>query len=108
MGQNNALSGKQNHHNWMVVYITHNIGEAHIVSGRLQHEGIPSFLDHMAGRDALGITIGNWGEVRILVRPEDYDRALDILDPETPEELSDDNEQYIFGLDEDDDDYDTE
>ncbi len=87
--------------NWMIVYITHNINEAHIVSGRLKHEGIENVVDHMAGRSAIGITIGSLGEIRILVHEQEYEHALDILDPEEPDALSADNDQMIFGLDDD-------
>ena len=85
---------------WIVVYVTNDITVAHIVAGRLKHEGIHAIIDHMAGRDAIGITIGVMGEVRVLVHPQDYDDALDILEPEDPPELADDNDQIIF--DEDD------
>lgn len=74
---------------WMVAYVTHIITEAHIIVGRLQHEGIPAIIDHMAGRDAIGLTIGTWGEVRVLVHPENYDAALMLLFPEDADALDD-------------------
>jgi hypothetical protein len=74
---------------WMVVYVTQHMTDAQIVAGRLQHEGIPAFLDHIAGRDAIGLTIGAWGEVKVLVHPADYDAAFDLLHPEEPPELPD-------------------
>lgn len=76
----------------MVTYVTNNIGEAHIIVGRLQHEGIPAMIDHMAGMSALGITLGRWGEVRILVHPENYDLAQAILFPDEPDELPENTE----------------
>jgi hypothetical protein len=71
------------HSEWKVVYKTNQSGDAQIVAGRLEHEGIPTVLDHMTGRDAIGITIGNWGEIRVLVPPEQYDLANEILSSTT-------------------------
>lgn len=110
MSSKNLASQPDKRPKWMIVHITHDINVAHIISGRLKHEGIENVLDHMAGRSAIGITIGSMGEIRILVHEKDYDLALDILDPEEPEVLSEDNDQTIFGLDDDDteDDHDYE
>lgn len=80
---------------WMVVYVTHNITEGHIIAGRLQSEGIMAILDHMAGMNAVGITIGSFGEVRVLVHPHNYEAALAILDVEEPGELPE-NTGYIL------------
>lgn len=92
---------------WMVAYVTHNLSEAHIVAGRLKHEGIPAIVNHMAGRSAIGITIGAMGEVRVLVHPQDYDMAQDILFPEGPDELPDsthdENTIYLDDWDANDD-----
>ncbi len=96
----------KNDGSWMVAYITHNLTEAHIIVGRLQSEGIPAMLDHMAGMSAIGITLGSWGEVRVLVHPENYDLALDILFPDEPDALADGTDDIIYysGDDDDDDD----
>ncbi len=74
---------------WMVIYVTQHLNDAEIVAGRLKHEGIPAFVDHMAGRSAIGLTLGMWGEVKVLVHPTNYDVACEILFPDEPDELPD-------------------
>ena len=74
---------------WQAVCILPSIQEAHIIAGRLQAEGIETMIQGEAGASALGFTIGNWGEVRVLVSPEDYSDAMDLLFPEGDEELDD-------------------
>lgn len=98
---------------WMIVYITHNLPEAHIIVGRLKSEGIMAIVDHMAGMSAIGVTIGAWGEIRVLVHPKDYDLAESILFPEEPDELEDgeDNPDIVYyspDEDEEDDNHDRE
>lgn len=93
---------------WISVYLTHNPTEAHIVAGRLKHEGIQAMVHQEAGASAIGINIGNLGEVKVLVHPEDYDEALAIIDPEEPEalpETTDDIVYMMFDDEEDDDDH---
>jgi hypothetical protein len=65
---------------WMVVHITHDLGGAHIVAGRLESEGIPAIVMPVAGASAMGLHMGMMGEVKVLVHPTHYDRALGILD----------------------------
>jgi hypothetical protein len=81
---------------WMVVYLTHNVHEAQIVAGRLQNEGIPAMVHTVAGASALGIHIGHMGEVKVLVHPHNYHLALDILEPEEPEQLPDTTDPITF------------
>jgi hypothetical protein len=100
-------SGKSSE--WMVAFVTHNITEAHIVAGRLESEGIKAILDHMAGQSAIGLTIGNWGEVRVLVHPSDYELALVILYPEDHDEIPDSTDDIVYYHDDfDDEDGDTD
>lgn len=66
----------------MVVHITHNLSLAHLVAGRLEHEGIPALVAPVAGASAMGLHIGMMGEVKVLVNPAHYDRALNILGAE--------------------------
>ena len=80
----------------MVVYATHNLPEAYIVAGRLQHEGIPAMVHTQTGAGAIGITIGRLGEVTVLVNFSDYERALTILDVSGPEELPDNTDDISF------------
>ena len=88
----------------MVVYITYNIYEAQIVGGRLEAEGIPNLIYQEAGASAMGIHIGRLGEVRVLVRPEDYDAAQALLlPPDEPDSLPDDVDRIIFDDDDPED-----
>ncbi|MEO1669010.1 MAG: DUF2007 domain-containing protein [Chloroflexota bacterium] len=73
---------KSDQPDWMVVYITHNHNEAYVISGRLEHEGIPNMVHVQPGASAMGITIGMMGEIKVLVAPPHYDAAMDILFPE--------------------------
>ncbi|RMF76193.1 MAG: hypothetical protein D6737_20665 [Chloroflexi bacterium] len=80
----------------MVVYVTHNYSEAHIVAGRLQSEGIPAMVNQALGANAFGLTIGSIGEVKVLVHPENYEIALHILFPEEHDTLTDNTDRIIF------------
>ena len=88
------------HASWMVVYTTHNSGEAHIVSGRLQSHGIGAWVHQEPFGSAMGITVGRLGEVRVLVPDGDYDRAVAILEGDEVDELPADADQVVFGDDE--------
>jgi hypothetical protein len=92
---------------WMVVYVAYNINEASIVAGRLKSEGIAVLVHQETGASALGIHIGGLGEVKVLVRPEDYQTALSILGEDAPQaELPDTTDEVTYHLtdaDEDDD-----
>jgi hypothetical protein len=84
---------------WVVVFVTDNLPEAHIVSGRLDYEGIPSWVFQEPGAAAWGITVGILGEVRVLVNAHDYERAQSILqhDAAPPElEATTDDIRLIF------------
>ena len=82
---------------WMVAYVAYSEPEAYIVAGRLKSEGIDTFVHQEPVGSAYGIHIGKLGEVKVLVRPEDYDRALTILD-----EDEDDSADTDLVLDDDD------
>ena len=64
---------------WMSVYVTDSVPDASIVVGRLQVEGIHSWVQQEAAGAALGITVGQMGAVQVLVNPEDYDAAMKVL-----------------------------
>ncbi len=84
----------------MVVFITHVPAEAHIIAGRLKHEGIPHHIHSQPGASAIGITIGRMGEIKVLVRPQHYDEAVELLFPEEDPALPDSSD-YVQGLDDD-------
>ncbi len=65
---------------WMVVYVASSEPEAYVVAGRLQTEGIETYIHQESIGRSMGFSIGPLGEVKVSVRPNDYDRALTILD----------------------------
>lgn len=85
---------------WMVVYTAYNVSEAHIVRGRLEVEGIPSMIHGQVGSTALGIGYGSMGEILVLVQPEHYDAACDLLEPEPSRPLPDNTQTVTFREDE--------
>lgn len=87
----------------MVVYTTYHIHEAQIVAGRLESEGITALVHQQAGASAIGIHIGRLGEIAVLVHPDSYAQAHDILYPEARDELPDDVDRIIFGGEDNDD-----
>lgn len=90
---------------WMVVYTTFNSPEAHIVAGRLESEGIPALVHQAPGASAIGIHIGSLGEVTVLVREDDYWKALAILEPDSPPlPPSSDDDIIYMEVDEEEDD----
>lgn len=82
---------------WMVIHITYNPAEAHIIAGRLETEGIATFIHREPGANALGIHIGRLGEIKVLVRPADYELAQAILYPDQPDALPDDTQRIVYG-----------
>jgi hypothetical protein len=76
---------------WEVVYIAHSEPEASIVAGRLETQGIETFIHReTTGNLAYGVYLDPFGEVSILVHPDDYDRAAALLDEDVSSELPDD------------------
>ncbi len=94
----NALSAQKP--DWMVVHVTYHLHEGQILVGRLHAEGIPAVLHQEPGASAMGIHIGKLGEIKVLVRPDDYELALDLLFPDEPDALPADTDQVIFNDDE--------
>lgn len=72
---------------WVAVYITHNLPEAHIIVGKLRAHDIPAMIHQEAGAAAIGITLGNLGEIKLLVSPADFERASALLFPEDAERI---------------------
>lgn len=74
------MSNLQNVNGWMVVYVAYSEPEAYVIVGRLESEGVEAFVHQEPVGRAYGFSVGPLGEVKVLVRAEDYDRALAILD----------------------------
>jgi len=64
---------------WVVVAENLNPGEAVIVKGRLESEGIPAIVQQEAMGIVLGLTVGPLGAARLLVPEPHADNALTIL-----------------------------
>jgi hypothetical protein len=64
---------------WMSVYVTNSVPDAYIVVGRLDVDGIRSWVQQEAAGAALGLTVGQMGAVQVLVNPEDFEAAMAIL-----------------------------
>ncbi len=77
---------------WIVAYITHSLQEAHIIAGKLQSNDVPCRIHQEAGATALGITVGNLGEIKVLVSPANYERAEVILFPEADNKIQASND----------------
>lgn len=92
----------------MVARVTYNIGEAHIIAGRLETEGIPTIIIQEPAGSAYGITVGALGAIRLVVRASDYERAMAILETDEAPLLNEDVDQIIFDDDEPYDEYDDE
>jgi hypothetical protein len=74
------LVQRDNDSHWTVVFTTPSRPEAHIIVGRLESEGISAVIHSEVGRDALGIHIGRFGEIQVLVHESEADKAQNILD----------------------------
>ncbi len=71
---------------WMAVYVTNSVPDAYIVVGRLEVEGVRSWVQQEAAGAAFGLTVGQMGAVQVLVNPEDYETAMAILAVDYSEE----------------------
>ena len=92
---------------WITIFTTHDLQEAHIIAGKLRSYDIESMIHTVPGASALGITIGNLGEINVLIESQFYDEAYDILFPDDGNELENttDKVQYIWQDDGDGEDY---
>ena len=84
---------------WRIIFETYNSAEAQVIVGRLDASGIPALVYQEAGGRALGITVGRLGEVKVLVRPADFERAVAILEPDDSAELPDSTDAIIYHFD---------
>ena len=98
-----SQGGNRESPQWIAVYITHNLQEAHIVFGKLQANDVPAMIHQEAGATALGITLGNLGEIKILVAPADFNRAGALLYPDVNDEIEANNDNiHLSWLDDGD------
>ena len=72
---------------WIVVAVSHSLAEAHILAGKLAAHDLPSMIHQEAGAAAIGITLGNLGEIKLLVAASDVERARAILYQDEPDQI---------------------
>ncbi len=65
---------------WVPVFKAAGLPQAYIVKGRLESFGIPVKLSYEAIGKIYGITVDGLGEVSILVRQDDLEEALQLLE----------------------------
>ncbi|MCU0287392.1 MAG: DUF2007 domain-containing protein [Acidobacteria bacterium] len=64
--------------------------EAEIIKSKLESFEIPCVLKFESAGRLMGITMNGLGKVQVMVSPDDYDKALEIMNTE-----SDSNEESI-------------
>ncbi len=64
---------------WKVVAEASGMTQANIIAGRLASEGIATRLRYEAAGSIYALTIDGLGEVRVLVAPDDWERAKELL-----------------------------
>jgi hypothetical protein len=64
---------------WVVACSASGMTNAHIISGRLESDGVPTKLKYEAAGTIYAITIDGLGEVKIMVPAEYQERARIIL-----------------------------
>lgn len=106
MGQLEKPKRKPPQPDWITVFITHDLQEAHIIAGKLNAFDIQSMIMTVPGASAIGITIGSLGEIKVLVHPDNYDEAYDLLFPPILDEIEENNDPInIIWQDENGDEY---
>lgn len=107
MGLQKRSSSEPENPEWVSIFITHDLQEAHIIAGKLRVHEIESMIQTVPGASALGLTLGNWGEINVLVEPTIYDAAYDILFPTDENQLGDyaDTDDNMWHDDGDGDEY---
>ena len=88
---------------WMAVFTTYDVQEAHIIAGRLHAHDIEAIVHVVPGASAIGVTFGRLGEVKELVHPKDFYLAEAILYPPETDALPDSTEPIRYLFDDEDD-----
>lgn len=57
--------------------------EAEIIKSKLESFGIPSALKFESAGRLMGITMNGLGKVQVMITPDDYDKALEIINSES-------------------------
>lgn len=67
----------------LVVYETQGITRAEIIKSKLEGAGIPALLKYESLGPVLAVTIDGLGKVKVLVRKEDKQAAMELLKEDT-------------------------
>lgn len=83
---------------WIAI-ITTSIPEATMIAERLRSLGIPAMMHHEAGASAFALSVGSYGQARVLVPESFFNRAAGLLesDPallDEPEDEDDGSDEY--------------
>lgn len=78
----------ENENDLKELVVTEGLMEAEIIKSKLESFDIPCMLKFESAGRLLGITMDGLGEVQVMVSPENYDKALEIMNTE-----SDSNEE---------------
>ena len=70
---------KETKPNFVTVYKAHGKLDAESIKGFLEAQGIPAFLDSNALGQIYGLTVGDLGEVGVMVSSENEDQAKNLL-----------------------------
>lgn len=79
--------------NWVQVYKTYGLPEAHIIVGQLQSEGIPAKVMPLEAGSHIGITVGKLGEVAVMVQEDRFDDAEELIFEPLPDNWADEIEE---------------
>lgn len=67
---------------WEPIYSTDSEPMAYLIAGKLENEGIAARVHKEPAGSAYGIMVGMLGKVDVLVRAEDFERGMAILEDE--------------------------
>lgn len=65
---------------WEPIYSTDSEPIAYLIAGKLENEGISARVHKEPAGSAYGIVVGMLGKVDVLVRSEDFERAMAVLE----------------------------
>ncbi len=66
---------------WIVVATSSGVTEPAMIAERLRSLDIPAAVHYESGAPAMGITVGTFGQARVLVPESFFDRAVNALEP---------------------------
>lgn len=73
----------ENENDLKELIVVEGLMEAEIIKSKLESFEIPSMLKFESAGRLMGITMDGLGEVQVMVSPEDYDKAMEIINSES-------------------------